>query len=356
MKRLGLVGIILLGLLSPAAYAAMPSTSTYQLQSYGFGSGGTASSGTSTYSLEGITGEISGQASTTSVYSSLPGYVQTQQANVPKVTLSNPSNYYDKLNLIINPQNNPSDALYAVQISTTSDFSSNIYYVKSDLTIGSSLTTGDYRTYVSFGSASGINIIGLTGSTTYYARAKATQGKYTESGYGPSSSAATAGQQFSFCLYSNASCAAGGNAEAFGNLTAGSITNSPTNIGVNFATNADSGGNVYIYSANGGLKSTSAGYTIASATVNLSSASSGFGAQIISASQTSGGPFSALSPYNGSANNVGALATTASTILSSSNPLIGGTAAIQLQAKPSNTTPEAADYSETLTVIAAAIF
>jgi hypothetical protein len=137
---------------------------------------------------------------------------------------------------------------------------------------------------------------------------------------------------------------------------AGTVTNSPTNIGVDFATNADSGGSVYIYSANGGLTSASAGYTITSATADLSSASSGFGAQVISSTQSTGGPLSSISPYNGTSNSVGILATTANIILSSSHPLTGGTAAIQLQVKPSSTTPEATDYSETLMVIAAAIF
>jgi predicted secreted protein len=356
MKRLGLLGVILLGFFSSVTYAAMPATTTYKLNSYGFGSGGTANSSTSTYALEGITGEISGQTASTSTYSTLPGFVQTQQANVPKVTLTNPSNYYDKLKIVIDNQSNPTDALFAVQISTTSDFSSNVKYVKSDSTIGSTLVTGDYRIYSAFGSGSGINIIGLPSSTTYYARAKATQGKFTESAYGPSSNAATVGQQFSFCLYSNANCGAGGSSEAFSGLTAGNITNSPTNIGVDFATNANSGGRVYIYSANGGLKSTSASYTITSATANLAVTPEGFGAQIVSATQSTGGPLTKVSPYDLSANNVGILATTVNEILKSLNPLTGGTAAIQLQVKPSNTTRAATDYSETLTVIAAAIF
>jgi hypothetical protein len=362
VKRLGLFGVILLGFFSSVAYAAMPATSTYKLNSYGFGSGGTANSGTSTYALEGITGEISGQTASTTAYSTLPGFLQTQQANVPKVTLSNPSNYYDKLAFVIDTQNNPTDALYALQISTTSNFSSNVYYVKSDLTIGATLVLADYQTNTAW-AAGGGKIIGLSANTTYYLRAKAAQhlftqtnGRYTETGYGPSSSAATVGQQFSFCLYSNANCAAGGSSEAFSSLTAGTITNSPTNIGVDFATNANAGGRVYIYSANGGLKSTTANYTLASATANLAAVPEGFGAQVVSASQSTGGPLTKVSPYDLSANNVGILATTVNEILKSPNPLTGGTAAIQLQVKPSNITRAATDYSETLTVIAAAIF
>jgi hypothetical protein len=379
MKRLGLVGVILLGFLSPAVYAAMPNTSTYQLQSYGFGSGGTAGSSTSTYSLEGISGEIGGQTAATSAYQTKPGFIESQQANVPKVTVTNPSNYYDKLKVVIentlpNNPNNPTDALYAMQVCVGVDFtpvtlacSGTTMYVKSDHTLGTTLAQADYQNYAAWGSSSGINIIGLTSNTSYYVHAKAAQhlfnspvgGRYTESGYGPSSNAATSGQQFSFCLYGNySSDCDGNNAIAFGGLTAGNISNSSTNIGVDFATNANSGGKVYIYSVNGGLKSTHTGTTIISAlpSADLSSASSGFGAQIATVRQDSGGPFSKVSPYDGSASVVGGLGTSVSEILTSSNPLVGGRAAIQLKAKPSTVTPAATDYTETLTVIAAAIF
>ncbi len=339
----------------------MPATSNYSLNSYGFGSGGGANSTTSTYALEGITGEVSGQTASTATYSAKPGFIETQQSNVPKVTISNPSNYYDKLKFVIDTQSNPTDAKYALQISTTSNFSSNINYVKSDLTIGPTLTTTDYQTFSVWGGSTGANIIGLAANTTYYLRAKVTHvktfnGISTESGYGPATNAATVGQQLSFCLYTGVNCGAGGSSEAFSAIPPATVTNSPSNIGVDFATNADAGGKVYIYSANGGLKSTTASYTMTSATADLSSASEGFGAQVASVSQSTGGPLSKVSPFNGSGNNVGLLATTIASIFSSTNPLTGGTGATTLKVKPSNTTPAATDYSETITVIAAAAF
>jgi hypothetical protein len=114
--RLSAILSVLVYLAAPNVFADLPATSTYKLNSYGFGSGGTANSSTSTYSLEGISGEVGGQTATTTNYSTKPGFVETQQANVPKVTISNPSNYYDKLKFIIDQQNNPSDAKYALQI------------------------------------------------------------------------------------------------------------------------------------------------------------------------------------------------------------------------------------------------
>jgi hypothetical protein len=337
----------------------MPATTNYQLNSYGFGSGGTAGSSTSTYALEGISGEVSGQTSSTSTYSAKPGFIETQQANVPKVTLSNPASYYDKLKFVIDQQSNPSDALYALQISTTSDFSSNVNYVKSDLTIGAILTLADYQTYAAWGGASGANIIGLSANTTYYLRAKATQGKFTESGYGPSSSAATVAQQLSFCLYTAANCVGGGSTVSFTGVVPDTITDGSNNIKVDFATNANSGGKVYIYSLNAGLKSPAASdylVGLSSPQVDLSSASEGFGAQIASVSQSTGGPLSKVSPYDGSAQLVGRLNTTVSELLNSANPLTGGTGSTTLKLLASKATPSANDYADTLTLIAAASF
>jgi hypothetical protein len=354
--RLSAVLAVLLCMIAPSVFADLPATSTYKLNSYGFGSGGTANSSTSNYSLEGITGEVSGQTATTTNYSTKPGFVETQQANVPKVTISNPSNYYDKLKIVIDQQNNPSDAKYALQVKVgdaTCDFTTGtIRYVKSDQTLGSSQATTDYQLYTTWGGASGSNIIGLSGSTTYCVRAKATQGKFTESGYGPSSNAATVGQQISFCTYSTSGSCGGSNSVTFGALTAGNINNSTTNIGVDFATNANSGGSVYIYSSNGALTSTNApSGPITSASGDISLASKGYGGQVVSTSQ-----LTKVSPYNQSGTTVGILSTNVNSILTSSTSIAAGTASIRLEAKPSNTTPAATDYADTLTLIAAAAF
>lgn len=334
--------------------AALPSTTNYQLNSYGFGSGG-GTTGTSNYSLEGITGEAGGSTGVTSNYNIKPGYVETQQANVPKVTLSNPSGYYDKIHFVIDQQNNPSDAKYAIQVQTGSgcgDFASNISYIKSDNTLGPSLTTTDYQIYSVWGGSAGANIIGLSPGTTYCARAKATQGTYTESAYGPSSSAATSGQTISFCLYTTGSCAGGGNSVAFGSLLTSVVNNAPNNIGLDFATNANFGGNIYISSVNGALKSSSqAGTPINSSSGDLSAAGSGYGARLTAASQLTKVP-----PYDGSSDNIGALTTSYSILLSANSPVSSGGGTLLLKAKPSTSTYAANDYADALTIVAAASF
>ncbi len=329
-------------------FAALPSTSNYKLNGYGFGSGGTANSTTSNYALEGSTGEISGQTGSTSNYKLKPAFTETIQANVPIIaTFDNGSStYYNKLHFVIGQENNPSDALYALSISTD-NFSSDIRYVKNDLSVGASLTLSDYQTYTTWGGASGANILGLLPNTTYYLKAKATQGKFTESGYGPVSSATTVGPQLSFSISTTSL--------ALGSLLAGTVVNAPSSIDITFATNAESGGDIYISGLNAGLKSTSNLSTITSATGDLSALSRGFGARV-TATGASSGTLSSVSPYNGASNNVGVTDTIIRKIMSATGPVVGGTGSVLIKAKSASTDPAAGDYTETLTMLASATF
>lgn len=329
-------------------FAALPATSTYQLNSFGFGSGGTENSTTSTYALEGISGEIVGQTSSTATYSVKPGFIETEQAHLPKVSsFTNGSGvFYNKLHFVIDQQSNPSDARYAVSISTD-NFVADTKYVKSDLTVGTTLALTDYQTYTVWGGASGADIIGLLPNTTYYLRIKATQGKFTESGFGPISSVATASPQLSFSVSTSTI--------TMGSLLTGTVVNAPSNIDITFATNAASGGNVYINGANNGLFSSTKAATIPSSTGDLSVISRGFGAQVTATGATSG-TLSSLSPYNSASNNVGITDTTIRKIMASGGPIIGGTGSVILKAKSSANDPAAIDYTDTITMIASASF
>lgn len=339
----------------PIFLGALPATTNYQLNSYGFGSGGSSGSSTATYSLEGQAGELSGKTTSTTNYTTKPGFIETQQANTPKLSAfdNGSGRYYNKLHFTIdntspNNPNNPSDALYALQISTTSDFSSGNKYVKSDLTIGASLTLTDYQTYTAWGGSSGSNIIGLLPNTTYYLRAKATQGNFTESGYGPSLSASTVSPSLSFSLSPTT--------VSLGDLLPATVTNAGSSISLAFDTNANAGGDIYISGQNGGLLSASTGNTIASATGDLSSLSQGFGAQVTSTGQSSGGPLSAVSPYNGAGNNVGIINSTFRKLISASSPVDTGTGSVMVKAKATAADASANDYRENLTILAAATF
>lgn len=329
-------------------FAALPSTSNYQLQGFGFGSGGTANSSTANYSLEGSSGDLYSQTGQTANYVLKPGFIQAQQANVPKIAaLDNGSGvYYNKLHFVIDQQNNPSDALYALSISTD-NFGSDIRYVKNDLTVGSSLNITDYKTYAAWGGASGSNIIGLLPNTTYYLKAKATQGKFTESGYGPSQNAATVNPYLTFSVSTSNL--------AIGNLYAATVVDAPQTINLSLGTNASSGAVVYIGSLNNGLKSLLSGTTITSSTGDLTALSRGYGAQVTATSATTGS-IGSSSPYNSSANNVGIVDSFLRQIMLAPGPVTGGTGSILMKAKSATTDPIAADYTDTLTTVATASF
>lgn len=182
------------------AAAQMPASTNYELQSYSFGAGGTASSSSETYNMFGVAGEVAIGSQSSQTYSNGGGLTYLMKANVPGLTLSNTGSTYDRLGLIISTNNNPTDATYAVQVSTDNTFTTNVSYVKSDNTLGTTLAATDFRTYTSWGSGTGVTITGLQNNTTYYARAKAQTGSYTESEWGPISASATVPPSLTFSI------------------------------------------------------------------------------------------------------------------------------------------------------------
>ena len=338
-------------------FAQMPAGTQYKMQSYGVGSGGTANSVSSTYAMEGISGETSGTQMTGTTYSAGSGMIPTQLANVPAVpTLTNPANYYNKLQLVINNGGNPTDARFAIAIST--DNFTTTQYVQSDRTVGSALGIEDYQTYADWGGATGFTIIGLQAGTTYSVKVRAMHGKFTESGYSSVASTATAEPSLTFDIDISASDVETSPPYnlAFNDLTPGSVTNSPSKIWVDFDTNGEYGGNVYVYGKNAGLKSPSVSYTIAALTGDLGVLGEGFGMQSSSVAQASGGPFTAASPYDGTLDAVGITDTNIRKAYSSTAPISSGRSSILLKAKVAQLSPASTDYSEILTVLGAASF
>ncbi len=348
MRIVDLVGV--------ALFAVLPATSNYQLQSYGFGSGGTAKSQTATYSLEGTAGELSGQSSSTSNTTVKPGFIQAQQANVPKLASidNNGGLYYNKLHFVIDKQNNPSDATFLIAVSAD-NFAADTRYLQPDGTLSSTLSLTDYQTYSAWGSSGGSLIIGLLPSTTYSVKLKATQGTFTESAYGPVSSQATAAPSITFSLETSSQVLPPYTV-SLGTLNAGAIATTADTINTSLTTNGTSGGDVYIRGQNGGLKSSSTGYQISALSNDLSSVSEGFGAQNSSVGQASGGPFTVRSPYNTSGTNVGIIDTIVRSLYSSTAPVTAGSGVLVLKAKSAATDAAATDYREILTFVAAGNF
>lgn len=324
--------------------AAFSAGGTYQLNSYGIGPGGTTNSSSSTYHLQGNAGEQTNGSTSGGTYTANGGAIGAEQINVPgSPTLSNGSGqYYNKLQVTIDTSNDPSDTTYSVAVSTNGFVTTN--YVQADDTLGASAV---YQTYIAWGSGSGFFMIGLTPNTTYQVKVDAKQGLFTNTRYSAAASAATAQPTVTFSISPNAT--------TMPSLLPSTVVTS-SNLALTFATNATSGGGVYVSSQHSGLMSSQSGYTIAAYTGNLGSATEGFGVQAANPSQTSGGPLVTVSPFNGTGNTVGAALANPLQLLSTAAPIIGGTADTYLKAKASTITPSSPDYQEILTFVASANF
>jgi hypothetical protein len=346
--------------LMPLLLAALPASSHFGLNSYGFGNGGTATSNSADYGVNALTGEVAG-ASTSTDYAVGSGEKNVKQADVPTVTLVNSTRWYNQLLLTIGTQNNPSDALYAVEISTDA-FANPAYttYVQSNLTLGSTFGIGNFMSYSAWGGSSGVLLRGLTPGTVYSAKAAAYHGNYTQSAWGPASSSATTyAALLSFEIDvapTNMYNTTPPYVVNFGTVPVSTVTTATNQVWISFDTNANSGGFVYINGQNGGLLSATTSHTILAQSVDLSTVSEGFGIQGASATQASGGPLAISSPFNTSGTAVGAYTTTLQPIFSSANPITSGRGSFYLMVKTAPLTPSAPDYSEVLTCIAAAEF
>lgn len=333
----------------------VPVSSNYSLRELDFGSGGGTGQSTG-YNFEGMIGE-NGTPLTGSAYNGGLGFGFTQMANVPEApTITNPSNFYDRLHVVINPSGNPSDALFAIAISDDNFVTTQ--YVKADQAIGDTLTYTDYLTLSGWGSGAGFDVLGLTAGTSYQVKVKAMQGNFTESGYGPTASASTVNPTLSFDIDVAATDSSTSPPYLLnlGTLLGGTITTAGNKIWVSIETNGYSGAQVYGASQNGGLLSNSTSYLLAATTGNLAGLSEGFGVQGSSATQSSGGPLTIVSPYDGTSDTVGAVATTYQTLFSTSSPITAGRGSLLVKAKASNSTPAKEDYQEIFTVIGAANF
>lgn len=336
--------------------AALPASNNYKINNYGFGAGGESNMSSSNYAANAITGELSGEAGSNN-YKIKGGEIEAQQAHVPPApTLANTGNWYNKLRLTVNPGPNPGDAKFAVAISTD-DFVTT-RYVQNDATIGNALGAEDYQAYTAWGGGTGIYVIGLASSTTYKVKVKAMTGKFTESGYSPTAAATTSPPSLTYDIDVSATDSDTNPPYmlSLGNILPGGVVDSPQKIWIDFDTNAESGGRVYVASQSSGLASVSAGYTIGSQTGDLGSISEGQGAQVTSVAQSSGGPLASVAPYNGASNNIGITDTLIREIFSSAAPIVAGRGSMLIKAKSASTTPSSSDYSDIMTVIASASF
>jgi hypothetical protein len=217
---------------------AGPESTSYELRDYTFGSGGTTSNESTSYSLFGTTGEVDYGKLTSSSYALGGGLNFTILAETPPApTFTNPATNYDRLKFVIQTGGNPTETVYAIAISTD-NFASDTRYVQNDNTVGSSLGAEDYQTYSEWGGATGEFVRQLQRNTTYYLKVKARQGNYTESSYSVASTATTSDPSLTFGLDSSTI--------TFANLNVGnSYTDSTKQTVLTTSTNAYGGYIIY---------------------------------------------------------------------------------------------------------------
>ncbi|HVZ66921.1 MAG TPA: hypothetical protein VG917_01535 [Patescibacteria group bacterium] len=336
-----------------ASAQTAPTSNNYKILDYGFGGGGTASSSSNNYSLFGTLGQVDQGSPSSSNYFLGAGLEYEIMASAPAApTFVNQNNSYNKLHLTINRGgNDPTDYQYAIQIAASQ--SGTFQYVQADNTVGSNFDNSNWQTYPAWGGSSGIDVIGLIPGSIYYARVAARQGQfYTQSDWGPIATASTVNPTMSFSV-TTTSQSVPPFTVAIGTINPGSVSTSSDKVISTVSTNAVNGAVVYVQGTNTGLKSTTAAnYTIPSSSTDLAAALEGYGARGTTVSQSSGGPMNLIAPYNGSGNNVGILDTSERALADTSNsPITSGQVQFELKAKAKNTTPEASDYSDILTVV-----
>lgn len=359
MRKCIFFSVLTILFLNSLHYSYAQSSTNFRLEDYGFSAGDTTDSQSTNFGVRGITGEQTGDSAQSTNFQALPGLIFSEMSNTPLApTFTNPANYYNKLRLVINTSSDPTDTQYAIAISTD-NFTSDIRYVQDNQSVGSSLGNEDWQYLSSWGGVSGFEILSLLPSTSYQVRVASRQGTYTQSPFGPAASASTVSPQMTFDIDIaplDQESAAPYNL-AIGTLSQSSVTTANDRIWFDVSTNAQSGATVYIYSNVSGLLSTSANYTINTATGNLASLNEGFGIRGDTTAQLSGGPLIRVAPYDGSGDTIGSIDTTIRSIFTTSSlPITNARGSLLVKAKATTTTPAAQDYTTTIYLISAGNF
>ncbi len=294
---------------------------------------------------------------------------------------------YDRAKFRIDTQSNPPDARYAIQISTTSDFSANVFFVDGTTRLlKTTLTINDFKfkcewegeifgTYCTTPNTTWqkFNILGLQEGTQYYIRAASlhgtsVNGTFTQTEWGPSLSATTANTSLSFDIDIDSDYVLGSTLPPhiinISNINPEVVTNSDDYLILRYTTNALNGMRINIKGNNGALQNGS--NIIPNVNGDLDVLSSGYGLRNISASNSSnyitylGQPVISSTPSDftdtAPVNKVGAPTTSFVELLNSSNkPIHTGRSAFSIKVKAALNLPSL-NYSETLTVIPLSIF
>jgi hypothetical protein len=200
---------------------------------------------------------------------------------------------YDRMKLEINPQNNSADTRYAVQISTSSDFSSGVFYV--DGTTRTLITSYDntdflYKCEWEGTVVSGLcgspnttwqkyNILGLNSGKQYYVRLSAYKGsnaagEFTQTEWGPSANATLQNPTISMNVDVGPSSTSTSNSPYkinFNTIVPDTVTTSNDYMIYRLSTNALNGIEMNVQGVNGELYNAVAGDDIPAVNADLAS-------------------------------------------------------------------------------------
>jgi len=153
-----------------------------------------------------------------------------------------------------------------------------------------------------------------------------------------------------------------GNTDAIGTLTASNPTTS-TGITATVSTNATNGLGLWAYDTNTGLHSANASHTLASTSPGsgslqtLSNGAEGYVTNVAYLSDSAGTAPTTTTPFtSGTAYTGDGLNTTPAEIASGTAPVSAAQLKIKESAEMSNITPEATDYSDSVTIVGAGSF
>lgn len=261
---------------------------------------------------------------------------------------------FDKARFEIDPQDNPTDALYSARITTDPTWTTWNYIDGSTFLI-ETIATHDINDYLLESewenTASSFNVLGLEQNTTYYLAITALNGDFTESDPSPSINTTTSVPFLSFDIDIDTS--AGITSEttspytiSFESLLFPTVSTANNVIWVDIGTNLPEGALVYGSSANGGLFSPSNLYTLNYVNADLIT-TPGIGFQVDSINQEFLGPLVAETQFNLSGETVGELSSSTSiTPIFNTNgsPIYGGRSSLAIKARPDQNTPSGDDY------------
>jgi len=283
------------------------------------------------------------------------------------VRVCGPTGCYDRARFEIDPNDNPTDTLYGIQVSTD-NFAEDIKYLDGvTYMLKDSKTIDDYKTKTDWEN-NVFNILGLQSQTQYFLRITALYGDLTESA--PSEMAQTTTSIGSMEFRVGVGYENGENInynppyeihfdEAFKIIRGANVRSSDRLIWTLINSNSINGITIVQKGEYGGLHNSEVeeeGYTIESLSGDLDLEEEGIGlknstiSQLYNNGDGSLGSITVEEEYDTEENNVGIIDTIFKKTYQSDGPIHTGQTSLQIKTKAALTTPEG-EYAEDITFV-----